>query len=76
MVKDIDKRKLKKIVKNEQTVRRRVGKLKENTKRVKFHEKVKKLIVIDMPNIYEKTFKNGVSKASEKHAERRQKESW
>ena len=40
MVTDKDKKKLKKVVKNEQNIRRRVWKLKENNMKTKFHERV------------------------------------
>ena len=56
VVTDIDKRKLKKVVNNEQTFRR-VWKLKENNMKTQFNKRVKKLVDVDAPNLW-KTFKN------------------
>ena len=58
MVTDIDKRKLKKIMKNEQTIRRRVWKLKESNTKTRFQERVKELVDVDAPNLCN-TLKNG-----------------
>ena len=54
---NIDKRKLKKVVKNEQAIRRRVWKLKENNMKTRFQERVKELVDVDAPNLWN-TFKN------------------
>ena len=50
VVADIEKKKLKKIVKNEQTFRR-IWKLKENNVKTKFQERVRKLVDVDAPNL-------------------------
>ena len=47
VVTDIDKRKLKKVVKNKQSVRRRAWKLKENNLKTRFQERVKELVNAD-----------------------------
>ena len=52
MVTDIDKKKLKKVVKNEQTIRRRVWKLKENNMKTRFQERAKELVDVDAPNLW------------------------
>ena len=44
-------KKLKKIVKNKQTVRRRAWKLKENNMKARFQEKVKEPVDVDASNI-------------------------
>ena len=59
MVTDIDKRKLKKIVRNKQAIRRRVWKLKENNIKTRFQERVKELVDVDAPNLLH-TFKNSM----------------
>ena len=50
VLKNIDKRKLKKVVKNEQIVRRRVWKLKKKSIKVRFQERVKELVDADAPD--------------------------
>ena len=60
VVTDTDKRKLKKVVKNDQTFRR-VRKLKENMK-TKFQERFKELVDVDAPNLWN-TFKNSMLQA-------------
>ena len=64
VVTDIDKRKLKKVVKNEQTFRRRVWKLKENNMKTNFQERVRELVDVDVdaPNLWN-TFKNSMLQA-------------
>ena len=62
VVTDIDKRKLKKVVKKELTIRRRVWKLKENNMKTKFQQRVKKLVDIDALNLWN-TFKNSMLQA-------------
>ena len=47
-------------MKNKQTVRRRVGKLKEYNKRARFQDRVKKLADVEAPNICMQCFKNGI----------------
>ena len=44
VVTDMDKKKLKKVVKNEQIVRRRVWKLKKKNMKARFQERVKELV--------------------------------
>ena len=53
---------MKKVVKNEQTIRRRIWKLKENNLKIKFQERVKKLVDVDAPNLWN-TFKNSMLQA-------------
>ena len=52
VVTDTDKKKLMKVVKNEQTIGRRVWKLKENNIKARFQERVKKLVDVDAPNLW------------------------
>ena len=59
---DIDKKKLKKIVSNEQTVRKRVWKLKENNMKTRFQDRVKELVDVDTSNL-SNTFRNGILNA-------------
>ena len=49
MVADTDKRKLKRVVKNEQTIRRRVWKLKENNMKTRFQERVRNWLMLMSP---------------------------
>ena len=53
LVVSIDKRKLKKVVKNKETIniRKRVWKLKENNMKTRFQERVKELVDVDAPNL-------------------------
>ena len=62
VVTDVDKRKLKKVVKNNQTFRRRVWKLKENNMKTKFQERIRELVDVDAPNLWN-TFKNSMLQA-------------
>ena len=48
---------LKKVVKNKQTFRWRIWKLKENNIKTRFQERVKELVDVDTPNLWN-TFKN------------------
>ena len=59
---DIDKRKLKIVVKNEQTIKMRVWKLKENNMKTRFQERFKELVDVDASNLCN-TFKNGMLQA-------------
>ena len=52
VVTDIDKRKLKKVVKNEQTFRRGIWKFKEDNMKTKFQERVRELVDVDAPNLW------------------------
>ena len=62
VVTGIDKRKLKKVVKNEQTVKKMVQKLNENNMKTKFQERVKELVDVDAPSLWH-TFKNSMLQA-------------
>ena len=68
VVTDIDKRKLKKVVKNEQTITRRVSKLKENKMKTRFQERVKELVDVIAPNLWN-TFKKVCCKLETKYVE-------
>ena len=70
MITDPDKRKLKKVVKNEQTIRRRVWKLKENNMNTRFQERVKELVDVDTSNVWN-TFKNSMQRACDKVCEKK-----
>ena len=72
VVTDIDKRKLKKVVNKELTIRRKVWKLKENNIKTKFKRRdylnlriFKDLVDIDAPNLWN-TFKNSMLQACDK----------
>ena len=62
MVVDLNKKVLKKVVKKQRIIRRKIWKLNENQIRVKFEKRVKELVSTDAPNLW-KTFKDGVLKA-------------
>ena len=62
MATDTDKRKMKKVVKIEQTIRRRIWKLKKNKMKARFQERVKELVNVDAPNLWN-TIKNGMLQA-------------
>ena len=62
MVTDIRKNRLKKVVTNEQTFRRKVWKLKENNMKTRFQERVMELVDVDAPNLWN-TFKNSMLQA-------------
>ena len=49
-------------MKNEQTFRRRVSKLKENNMKTKFQERVRELVDVDAPNLWN-SFKNSMLQA-------------
>ena len=49
-------------VENEQTVRRRVWRLKENNMKARFQGGVKKLVDVDAPNVWN-AFKDGILKS-------------
>ena len=68
VVTDIDKRRLKKVVKK--TIRRRVWKLKKNNMKARFQERVKKLADVDAPNLWN-TFKIVSNKLLMKYVKRR-----
>ena len=62
VVVDLDKKVLKKVVRKERIVRRKIWKLNENRTRVRFEKRVKELVSTDAPNLW-KTFRDGVLKA-------------
>ena len=62
VVVDLDKKVLKKVVKKERIIRRKISKLNENRTRVKFEKRVKELVSTDAPDLW-KTFRDGVLKA-------------
>ena len=51
MATEIYIRKLKKVMKNKQTVRTRVWKLKETNIKARFQNRVEELVDVDVPNI-------------------------
>ena len=59
---DPDKRVLKKVVKKQRIIRKKIWKLNENQTRVSFENRVKELVSTDAPDLW-KTFKDGVLKA-------------
>ena len=59
---NLDKKVLKKVVRKERIIRRKIWKLKENQTRVRFEKRVKELVSTDAPDLW-KTFKDGVLKA-------------
>ena len=67
-------------MKNEQTVRRIVWKLNENNIKARFQERVKELVDVDAPNIWN-AFKNGILKACDevggkKKGRRNHRDTW
>ena len=62
LVTDLDKKKVKKIVRKESIMRRRVWKLNENNMRRRFEERVEELVNVGTPDIW-KCFKESVLKA-------------
>ena len=56
------KKVLKKIVRKERIIRRKIWKLNKNRIRVRFQRRVKELVSTDAPDLW-KTFKDGVLKA-------------
>ena len=62
MVTVIEKRKLKKVVRNKQTIRMMVWKLKDNNMKTRIQERVKELVDVDVPNL-SNTFKNNMLQA-------------
>ena len=62
VVVDLDKKVLKKVVRKERIIRRKIWKLNENQTRVRFEKRVKELVSTDAPDLW-KTFRNGVLKA-------------
>ena len=53
---------LKKVVKNKQTFRWRIWKLKENNMKTRFQERPKQLVDVDTPNLWN-TFKDRILSA-------------
>ena len=62
MVVDLNKKLLKKVVKKQRIIKRKIWKLNENQTRVRFEKRVKELVSIDTPDLW-KTFKEGVLNA-------------
>ena len=62
VVVDLDKKVLKKAVRKERIIRRKIWKLNENQTRVRFEKRVKELVSTDAPDLW-KTFRDGVLKA-------------
>ena len=62
---DLDKKVLKKGVRKERIIRRKIWKLNENRTRVRFEKRVKELVSTDAPDLW-KTFRDGVLKACDK----------
>ena len=62
VVVDLDKKVLKKVVRKERIIRRKISKLNENRTRVRFEKRVKELVSTDAPDLW-KTFRDGVLKA-------------
>ena len=52
VVTDLDKRKLKEVVKNRQPVTRKVWKFQDNNTKSRFQERVKEMIKVEAPNIW------------------------
>ena len=69
VVVDLDKKVLKKGVRKERIIRRKIWKLNEN-RRVRFEKRVKELVNTDAPDLW-KTFKDGVLKACDKVCEKK-----
>ena len=59
---NIHKRKLKKVLQNEQTVSRRVWKFKKTIREQNFKKELRELFDVEAPNLWN-TFKNGILKA-------------
>ena len=77
---DLDKKVLKKIVRKERIIRRKIWKLNENQRRVRFEKRVKELVSTDAPDLW-KTFRDGVLKACDdlcgkKKSRRDQRDMW
>ena len=64
VVVDLDKKVLKKVMRKERIIRRKIWKLNENRTRVKFEKRVKELVSTNARDLW-KTFKEGVPKACE-----------
>ena len=59
---DLNKKVLKKVVRKERIIRKKIWKLNENQTRVRFEKRVKELLSTDVPDLW-KTFKDVVLKA-------------
>ena len=62
MVVDLDKKVLKKVVRKQRIIRKKIWKLNENRKGMRFEKRVRKLTSIDAPDLW-KAFEDGVLKA-------------
>ena len=65
VVVDLDKKVLKKIVRKQRIIRRKIWKLNENATRVRIENRVKEVVSTDAPDLW-KTFKDGVLMACDK----------
>ena len=65
VVVDLDKKVLKKVVRKQQIIKRKIWKLNENQTRVTLEKRVKQLVSTDAPDLW-KAFKDGVLKACER----------
>ena len=70
VVVDLYKKVLKKVVRKQRIIRRKIWKLNENRTRVRFEKRVKELVNTDAPNLW-KTFKDGVVKGCDEMCKRR-----
>ena len=59
VVVDLDKKVLKKVLRKERIIRRKIWKLNENQTRVRFEKRVKELVSLDAPDLW-KIFRDGV----------------
>ena len=80
VVVDLDKKVLKKVVRKERIIRRKIWKLNENQTRVRFETRVKELVSTDAPDLW-KTFRDGALKACDelcgkKKSRRDQEDMW
>ena len=62
MVVDLDEKVLKKVVRKERIIRRKIWKLNQNRTRMRFGKKAKELVSTDAPDLWT-TFKDSVLKA-------------
>ena len=62
MIVDLDKKVLKKVMRKQRMIRRKIWKFDENRTRVRFEKRVKELVSTDAPDLW-KTFKDDVLKA-------------
>ena len=70
VVVDLDKKVLKKIVRKQRILKRKIWKLNESRARVRFEKRVKEFVSTDAPDLW-KTFKDGVLKACDEVCEKK-----